>query len=243
MSDAQTAARSRPRTLEDTVRMVGAVMLDLPRFVTAPLYRRWHRRWGTTPTERAARLPGDDVLPGAQYRATRAITVDAPPAAVWPWLVQVGCRRAGWYSDDLLDNLARPSARTIVPELQHLAIGQWVSMSPTPSDATAFKVAGFHVDRWLLWHKPDSTWVWSLTELDGDRTRLVTRVHAAYDWHRPASALTGVLLMELGDFAMMRRMLLGIKERAEAGAVHPGAGSSAAAVVEARGRDDPGRSV
>lgn len=216
MSDAQAAGSwRRPRTLEDTVTMVGAVLADLPRFVTSPLYRGWHRRWGTTPVERTARLPGDELLPDAQYRATRAITIAGPPAAVWPWLVQVGCQRAGWYSNDLLDNLARPSARTIVPELQHPAVGQWIPMSPTPSDATAFKVADFDVGRWLLWHKPDSTWVWSLTALDG-RTRLVTRVHAVYDWRRPWWALIGVLLMELGDFAMMRRMLLGIKERAEA---------------------------
>lgn len=73
--------------------------------------------------------------------------------------------------------------------------------------------------------------------------RLVTRVHAAYDWLRPASALIGVLLMELGDFAMMRRMLLGIEERAEAGSAHRGAGSSAPTEVEAPRREDGKRSM
>ena len=122
----------------------------------------------------------------------------------------------GFYSNDLLDNLGHPSATAIIPELQNLAIGQWVPMSPTaPSVETAFKVDGFVVDRWLLWAKPDSTWVWQLIEIAPGTTRLVTRVHAVYDWRKPALAVLGVVLMEFGDFAMMRRMLLGLKERAE----------------------------
>ena len=161
-------------------------------------------------------MPGDGWVSEAQYRTTRAITIDAPPEAVWPWLVQVGCLRAGFYSDDLLDNLAHPSATSVIPELQHLRIGQSVPMSPGgPSDRTAFKVASFDEHESLLWAKPDSTWSWRLTELSGGRTRLVTRVRARYDWHHPFDAALGVLLMELGDFAMMRRMLRGIKERAE----------------------------
>lgn len=193
-----------------------AVAADLPRFLTAPLYRRHHLTWGATAGERDAAMPGDDLVPGAQYRTTRAVTVEAPPHAVWPWLVQVGCLRAGFYSDDLLDNLGHPSAREVIPELQDLAVGRWVPMSPfSPTADTAFKVHSFEPERWLLWDKPDSSWAWVLVALPGGRTRLVTRVHALYDWSRPASAVLGLVLMELGDFAMMRRMLLGIKERAE----------------------------
>jgi hypothetical protein len=197
---------------------IGDVLHDLPAFVSAPLYRRWHQRWGASSAEIAAALPGDAFLPRAQFRSTRAITIDAPPEAVWPWLVQAGCLRAGWYSNDLLDNLAHPSATTIVPALQHLEIGQWVPMapSPTPSEVTAFKVHSFDVNRWLLWSKPDSTWVWQLTPIGNHGTRLVTRVHASRDWRHPLSALLAVLLMEFGDFAMQRRMLRGIKARAEA---------------------------
>jgi hypothetical protein len=194
---------------------IRTVVMDLPLFVTAPLYRPWHLRWGATPTEVTSELPGDDLLPRAQFRCTRAVTIDAPPEAVWPWLVQVGCLRGGFYSNDLLDNLGRPSPRTIVPELQNLEVGQWVPMSPTtPTVETAFRVEGFEVDRWLLWRKPDSTWVWQLTET-AQGTRLVTRVHAVYDWRKPAPAALGVVLMEFGDFAMMRRMLFGLKDRAE----------------------------
>jgi hypothetical protein len=147
----------------------------------------------------------------------RAIEIYAAPEAVWPWLVQAGCLRAGWYSNDLLHNLGRPSASTILPDLQHLAIGQWVPMAPSrPTDRTALKVHSFGVNSWLLWTKPDSTWSWQLTPTPTRGTRLVTRIRTTYDWHHPATALFGVVLMEFGDFAMLRRMLRGIKARAEA---------------------------
>ena len=209
-----TTVRTHRRELLD---QIGDVLHDLPAFLTAPLYRRWHLRWGASPREIAEALPGDELLPRAQYRSTRAITIDAPPEEVWPWLVQVGCRRAGFYSNDLLDNLGHPSARSIVPELQGLEIGQWVPMSPssTPSDVTAFKVHSFEANRWLLWSKPDSTWAWRLTPTADGGTRLVTRIHAARDWRHPLMAILSVVLMEFGDFAMLRRMLRGIKERAE----------------------------
>ncbi len=192
------------------------VLADLPVFLTSPLYRGWHLRWGTTSAALHAEMPGDDLLPRAAYRSTRAISIDAPPDAVWPWLVQVGCLRAGWYSDDLLDDLARPSATSIVPELQGLVVGQWVPMSPSPSERTALRVHAFQVDTWLLWTKPDCTWAWTLTPNRTGGTRLVTRIRTTYDWRRPATALLGVVLMELGDFAMLRRMLRGITARAEA---------------------------
>ncbi len=210
------ADTARP-TQRQIVNELGDVLHDIPAFFTAPLYRRWHLYWGATPTEAAASLPGDTLLPRAQYRSTRAITIDAQPEAVWPWLVQVGCQRAGFYSNDLLDNLGRPSATTTVPDLQRLEVGQWVPMSPaaTPTDRTAFKVHSFELNEWLLWSKPDSTWAWHLTATDDGGTRLVTRIHAVYDWRNPLMALLSVLLMEFGDFAMLRRMLRGIKARAE----------------------------
>jgi len=210
------AERRTPRpTVNELVREIADVASDIPLFLTAPLYRGRHLRWGATAAEFASALPGDDLRSLAQFECTRAVTVDAPPEAVWPWLVQVGCLKGGFYSNDLLDNLAHPSAREIIDEFQHLTVGQWVSMSPTPTETTALKVDSFAVNRWLLWRKPDSTWVWTLTDLGDGRTRLLTRVRALYDWKRPLGAVFGVLLMEFGDFAMMRRMLLGIKERAE----------------------------
>jgi hypothetical protein len=210
------AHRRTPRpTVAELAREIADVASDLPLFLTAPLYRRRHLRWGATAAEVASALPGDELQSQAQFECTRAVTIDAPPEAVWPWLVQVGCLKAGFYSNDLLDNLAVPSAREIVKEFEQLEVGQWVSMAPTPTEATAFRVDSFAVNRWLLWRKPDSTWVWTLTDIGQGRTRLVTRVRAFHDWKKPLGAMLSVLLMEFGDFAMMRRMLLGIKERAE----------------------------
>jgi hypothetical protein len=209
------AGRPAPIRRAELVGQIGDVLWDLPIFLTAPLYRRWHLHWGATPAEVRAPLPGDALVSGAQFRATRAISIDAPPEAVWPWLVQVGCLRAGWYSNDLLDNLAHPSATTLIPDLQRLELGQWVPMSPTPSERTALKVHSFEVNDWLLWAKHDSTWLWKLTPADNNQTRLVTRIHASYDWSHPFTAVLGVVLMEFGDFAMLRRMLRGIKVRAE----------------------------
>jgi hypothetical protein len=129
-----------PRIGANLVGQVGDAVADLPWYVITPLLRHWHRSWGASRAEVAAPMPGDDLLPRAQYRTTRAITIDATTAEVWPWLVQVGYRRAGWYAGDLLDNFARPSVRRIVPELQDLHVGQWLAMVPRPSERTAFEV-------------------------------------------------------------------------------------------------------
>lgn len=136
-----------PGTWRGLIGQVGGVVADMPVFATAPLYRRWHLRWGSTDDEVASAMPGDAMFPDASFKSTRSITIAAAPQAVWPWLVQVGCGRAGFYSHDLLDNLARPSATTIVPELQHLEVGQWIPMSPsaTPTDRTALRVDSYEV--------------------------------------------------------------------------------------------------
>lgn len=210
-------SKHRQRSWRGIAGQVGDVLADIPLFLTAPLYRRRHFRWGATTDEIASTMPGDERFPDAQFAATRSITIDAEPAAVRPWPVQIGCGRAGFYSNDLLDNLARPSATTILPDLQHLEIGQWVPMSPsaTPTDKTALRVDSFEIASWLLWVKPDSTWSRRLTPTTPGGTRLVTRIHAIYNWSHPVTAALGVLLTEFGDFAMMRRMLRGIKTRAE----------------------------
>lgn len=204
-----------PRIGSDLGRQIRDCLADLPWYPVTPLLRHWHRSWGATPAEVAAAMPGDDLLPRAQYRCTRAITVDAPPEAVWPWLVQVGYRRAGWYAGDLLDNFARPSVRRIVPELQDLRVGEWLSMVPKPSERTAFVVDSYHEPSWLLWRTPNRSWSWRLAPLDDNRTRLITRMHTAYEWNRPLVLIT-VLLMECADYPMMRRMMRGIRDRAEA---------------------------
>ena len=188
----------------------------VPLALVAPALRRWHGRWGATDDEVSASMPGDSLVPGCQVHWTRAITIGAPPDAVWPWLVQLGFGKAGFYSNDILDNVGHPSAKEIDPDLQNLRVGDWVPMFSKVNEATAFRVDSFEPNRFLLWTKPDSTWVWILSSDDGRTTRLVTRLRARYEWGAPLGALLSVLLLEFGDFPMMRRMLKGIKDRAEA---------------------------
>lgn len=191
------------------------ILRSLPLFLTAPLYRAWHLRWGATDDEVQGLMPGDEIVANAAFNATRAITIAAPIEKVWPWIVQIGYRRAGFYTYDLLDNAGYASADCILMQFQQPKIGDWMPMTSNVSETTAFKVKAFLTNRWLLWAKPDSTWAWTLTPLAEGQTRLVTRLKQRYPWEAPAMALFTLLLLEFGDFPMMRRMLQGIKGRAE----------------------------
>lgn len=200
-------------------RRIGLGILEalsaLPLFVAAPLYRRWHLRWGATNAEINAAMPGDDLVPKAQFTATRAITIDAPPEAVWPWIVQMGHGRAGFYSYDLLDNAGHASATRVLADFQQPQVGNWMPMSKRVNETTAHRVGAFEPNQWLLWTKPNSTWAWKLVPLEGERTRLVVRLKQHYDWRAPGKALLAAFLMEFGDPPMMRRALRGIQQRAE----------------------------
>ena len=202
-------------TLTQVAREIRDVAVALPLFAAGPLVRHWHRRWGATDAEVLAAMPGDELVPGSRVFCTRAITIDAPPKAVWPWLVQVGFGRAGFYSNDLLDNVARRSADRILAEFQNPKVGDWVPMFSRVNDTTAFKIAAIKPAEELVWVKPDSTWAWTLTDVGG-QTRLVTRLRILYRWHRAAQALMSLVLFEFGDFPMMRKMLRTLKQRAEA---------------------------
>lgn len=215
----QTAGRvvyvAGPRpTPGQFLRELRDVAVAVPLFALSPLVRHWHRRWGATDAEVAAVMPGDELVPRAHVFGTRAITIDAPPEAVWPWLVQVGFGKAGFYSNDLLDNVAHPSADRILDEFQEPQVGDWVPMFSKVNDTTALRIASIKPAEELVWVKPDSTWVWTLTDVGG-RTRLVTRLRILYPWHRPADALLSLVLFEFGDFPMMRKMLRTLKQRAE----------------------------
>lgn len=179
-------------------------------------------------------MPGDDLVPHASFTATRAITVDASPEVVWPWIVQMGYRRAGFYTYALLDNARYMSPDRIVPEFQTVSVGDWIPMAKTVSPTTSFRVKAFAANRWLVWEKPDSSWAWELVPLDRGRTRLITRLKQRYMWESPATALLTVTLLEFGDFPMMRRALRGIKSRAEhAAALGAGAARAPEAAAHA----------
>ena len=176
--------------------------------------RPWQLTWGATDAEVAAALPGDEVVDRPSFTATRAVSIAAPPESIYPWLVQMGVGRAGWYSYDLLDNLARPSATEILPEHQQIDVGDVVPMSPDGKQG--MRVLDFQKDGWLLWWDGvgESTWAWSIEHREDGTSRLISRVRMHYRWLSP-SILFG-LLVEFFDLAMMRRAMLGIKQRAEA---------------------------
>lgn len=178
------------------------------------MLRPWHQRWGSTDAEVNAEMPGDRLVAGCQYVVTRAVSINSTPTAVWPWLLQIGFGKAGYYSNDLLDNFGHPSADSIIPEYQKVQIGDWIPMFSKVNDTTAFKVMEINPCKSLLWQKPDSTWSWVLTQTDTG-TRLVTRIRILYRWHKPAEAIFSLFLNEFGDFAMMRKMLLNIKHNVE----------------------------
>ena len=173
--------------------------------------------WGASRQERREALPGDDLVP-ARWQTTRGITLSAPVEEVWPWLVQMGYGRAGWYSYDWLDNLGHPSAERIIPAFQHLAVGDVIPLSPDGTQGQ--RVKAFESNRWMLWgdEAGDSTWYWGLEPLDERQTRLLTRVRLHYRWTAPLTILFN-LLVEFADIVMMRKCLLGIKRRAEAAAL------------------------
>ena len=195
----------------------------VPWFVLTPVVRAWHLRWGATADEVHGAMPGDEIVRRARFNATRAVTVGAPPERVWPWIVQLGYGRAGFYTYDLIDNAGQRSAERIVDEYQHPAPGDLMPMfKELRGLAIAYTVTAFETGAWMVWvHRPratedpDSTWTWRLTPLPGGRTRLVTRMKQDYRWETPGLAIFNFILMELGDFAMERRMLKGIKRRAE----------------------------
>ncbi len=180
------------------------------------VYVRWLRpyqmHWGATPGEIERSLPGDEIFPAPTWNATRAVTVAATPEEIWPWLLQIGWGRAGWYGYDWADNGFRHSSWEILGEHQHIALGKAFPMSPF----SEVRCYAFEPNRWMLWRTGDSagTWLWYLDPIDGTRTRLITRMRDRYHWRDPI-ALAQQLAVDLFDIFFMRKCLLGIKARAE----------------------------
>lgn len=189
----------------------------------------WQRSWGATPEEVAAVLPGDGLTAAPAEQATRATTIAAPPEAVWPWLVQMGADRAGFYSYDWLENLFGldiHNADSIVDEWQHLATGDivwadggltggWVVERVVPNEVLVMKVADVRTGRTVSRDRGigfEFQWTFALRPATDGTTRLVIRERVAY-----GRRLTRFVMAPVGwvSFVMTRKMLDGIRRRAE----------------------------
>lgn len=195
------------------------------------LTRGWWANWGATDAEATSALPGDELVPAPRASSTRAVTVGAPPAAVWPWLVQMGQGRGGLYSYTWLENLLGcdlHNADRIEPSLQHLVVGDIIRLVPEDYRVPlAFTVRALDPQRALvLAPAPEETreaafdkglpfpsWAFVLRPQDGG-TRLVSRWRVDYS-DAPWSRISNGLLTPPVEFFMERKMLLGIKARAE----------------------------
>jgi hypothetical protein len=183
------------------------------------LYRRylreWVLTWGATAEEAARPLPGDDLLDPADIVATRAIGIDAPPSAIWPWLVQMGPGRAGAYTFDWIENLFglnMHSADRIHPEWQSLDVGEILR---SREDRPGMRVEILEPERMLSNRSEAGDWVWTFVlEPQNGSTRLISRNRIAMKGAAAGQHL-GMLVMEPGSLVMERKMLLGIKQRAE----------------------------
>jgi hypothetical protein len=211
-----TSPQKRAQPAHRLVRRLGllvAVTLSVA-LMYAWVIQPWHMHWGATPAEIQQTWPGDQ--PTAPYVTTRAVTIDAPPEAIWPWIVQMGQGRGGLYSYEVLENLAGSdlhNADRIHPEWQHLAVGDVIRPVPDGylglADSPEYTVAAIEPNHFLIL---DGFATFVLDQIDEQTTRLIVR----------GSSTSPFESMEPFNFIMGRRMLLGVKERAE-GTLHTSA--------------------
>ncbi len=194
----------RPRTVALGLAGLGVVYA---RFLRPPILT-----WGATRTEADSRLPGDELLEQADGVATRAIDIAAPASAVWPWIAQMGpTPRGGAYTYDWIENLIgldMHSTDRVLPEFQHPQVGDVIGYG-----ANRMRLERVEPERVLSWRSEDGNWVWSfILEPQGLSTRLISRNRFRLP---TVIARLGMLPMEPASLVMERKMLFGIKTRAE----------------------------
>jgi hypothetical protein len=191
--------------------------------------RRWHRSWGATAAEASAPLPGDELIRDAGHQTTRGIDIHAPAERVWPWLVQMGQGRGGFYTYEWLENLLGARIHNldrIDPQLQQLSVGDPIRLTPKiylgRIPGQYYTVTEIRPERALvmLQELPTgglTTWSFNLRPLGPGATRLLVRGRTSVPDHPAKKLARGaeLLTLEPGYFAMERRMLRGLKKRAE----------------------------
>jgi hypothetical protein len=189
------------------------------------VYLLWARpyqlRWGATNQEVQRPMPGDELNLNPKFLATRSITIAGTPDKIWPWLVQMGYKRAGFYGYDILENLGSPrgihSADRILPEFQHFKVGDEVPISP----AGGLVFYAIEPNQYLIW-SGEAWWggfTWALYPVDENHTRLVSRIRWSHNWTKP-SQLALDLLTEFTDHLAIRKILQGVKGHVE-GRIEP----------------------
>jgi hypothetical protein len=213
---------------DTTAKLISAASLGAAVAAYAFLIRPWHLKWGATEAELDEPLPGDDVLPNPKHQATHAITINAAVADVWPWLAQMGQNKGGFYSYSHLENLVGcdiHNANRIVPEWQSLRTGDvlWLHPKAPPLPVLAVEEGRAIVIGGLGEEMQDDssgnnragTWAFVLRDLAPGTTRLIVRIR----WERKPGVLDWIYnigVLEPAHFVMERRMMIGIKRRAEA---------------------------
>ena len=194
--------------------------------------RPWHLHWGMTKEEKERDWPGDELVPNAASDQTHAVTINAPAAAIWPWIVQIGQDRAGFYSYTPLENLLGCEMRNadrIVPEWQLRQVGDMLWMTPKEKfrGVGRMEIAVLEPNRAMILVPPHdvppslsisggvrTTWGFILEPLDQDSTRLIMRARSEAV-PRLRQRVMGYAFWEPAHFIMERKMMLSIKQRAE----------------------------
>jgi len=182
------------------------------------LARPFQLSWGATTSEIARSMPGDERRGKPTFLATRAITIDDTPENIWPWLIQMGYDRAGFYGYDILENLGSErgihSADRILPEFQNFTVGDEVPISRV-AHLSFYEI---EPNKYLVWSEENGefpgAFTWALYPIDKDQTRLVSRIGWNYHWSEP-SLLVLDLFTEFSDHIALREILRGVKGRVE----------------------------
>ncbi len=180
------------------------------------LWRPWCLTWGATSEEATQRFPGDDLLENADIVSTRAISIAAPTAAVWPWLVQMGTGRGGVYTYDWIENLLglhMHSVSVVLPQFQDIEVGDAQRLG---KKGPVLRVTVVDPESALVFRSEDGNWIWAFYLVpEAAGTRLFSRNRIATPEASGPTRIFNKYVMEPGSLVMERKMLLGIKERAE----------------------------
>ncbi|MEA4909876.1 MAG: hypothetical protein VB089_19795 [Anaerolineaceae bacterium] len=181
--------------------------------------RSYQLQWGATAEEIQRPMPGDELDPDPAFLSTRAITIDAAPQAIWPWLLQMGYGRAGFYGYDILENVGSPrgmaSADRIMSEFQGFVVGDVVPISSVAQEV----FYAIQPDEYLIWAGESGEYpggfTWALYPLDAQHTRLVVRIRWSHHGLSQPGLLSLDLFTELTDHIAVRKILHGIQGRVE----------------------------